>query len=133
MFSELSGGCGDSGADVAVGLLDALGHQREVELGVGLAFEQLSVGSEPPAQVVEVSQHAVVGEQPAVLLERMGVLERRLGSGGVPDVGQERGRANLSGIGDERLAAICRHRLAVDQRRAVGLERAEADAVGLCF
>src|SRR5437763_14853265 len=86
---------------------------------------------EAGADRVELREHAVVGEQAAVLLERMGVLERWLTRRGVADVGQERSRADLLGPVHEGFAAVRSHGLAPHTRRAVGLERAEADAVGL--
>ena len=128
---ELAGRVGDPRGDVAAVLLDPLGHQREVQLRVGRALDERCVIAEPLAQRGQVADHAVVREQPAVLLERVRVLDRRLTRGGVADVREERARADLVGVGDERLAAVRGDGLAIDPRRAVGIERPEPDPIGL--
>jgi hypothetical protein len=121
----------DAGGDVAIVLLDPLGHQREVQLRIGRALDQRRVVPEALAQRREVAEHAVVREQPPVLLERVRVLDRRLTRGGVADVGEEGSRADLMRVGDEGLAAARGHRLAINPRRPVTVERPEPDAVGL--
>ena len=77
-------------AAVAPGLC---GDQREDPFAVRLAGDQsgrAQVG-QAPVQLAESLHHAVVREQPPILLERVGVGHRVRAGAGVPDVGHERG------------------------------------------
>ena len=88
---------------------------------------------ESATQAREVTQDAVVGEQPPMLLERVRVLHARFAGGCVADVGKEGARADFVGTGDERVAAIRGHRLAVDRRRTVLAESSQPDPIRLAL
>ena len=120
----------DRAADVAVAL-DLLGDQREVALGVGLALDQRRGVAELGLDPLRVADHPVVGEQPAALLERVGVLGADRAGRGVADVGDERARGDLARLVRERLVLVGGDRLLEHLRVAVRVERAEPGPVGL--
>ena len=79
----------------------------------------------------QVPADAVVGEQAPLLLERLSVLERYLARGGVADVGEERCRLDLLGLGGEAGVLVGRSGAAVEDGSALRRERADARAVRL--
>ena len=66
----------DARADIAIVGGDLAGDQREEALGVGVAFDECQVIAEVGVERRQILDHAVVGEQPSVLLERVGVAQR---------------------------------------------------------
>jgi hypothetical protein len=68
------GGAGDAGADVAAIGVDVAGDQREESLRISIALHQRVVLAQLGVQTRQVGDNAIVGEQSAALLERVGVL-----------------------------------------------------------
>ena len=121
----------DPGADVAVASVDLACDQREQPLGVGVAFDQAQVVAEVCLERGQVLDHAVVRKQPLVLLERMRVAHLERARRGEADVRDERARADLASLTRELPVAVGRVRLLRHVWLAVGVEPAEASAVGL--
>ena len=69
--------------------LDLARDEREQPLGVGVARDERAVVAELALEPLELEDHAVVGEQPAALLERVRVGDLEPAGGRVADVGEE--------------------------------------------
>ena len=109
------------------------GDQREDPLAVCLAVHQLCRVQvrQPPVQVVQALDHAVVREQPAVLQERMGVLEDVRAGAGVSHVRHERAAPQLVGGRGELSVLPGGDRLLGQRDLAAGGERAHTRPVGV--
>ena len=79
----------------------------------------------------ELLEHPVVGEQPPLLLEGMGVAPLERPSGGEADVGEEPAREDLPRLTGEAGVVVGGDRLLADVRMTLAVEPSEAGAVGL--
>jgi hypothetical protein len=93
---HLAHGCRDPGADVTTGLADRQRDQRKETLGVGVAHHHRPVGTQSCLDPVQVSENSIVGEQTAVLAERVRIHERYVARAGVTQVDQDLGRVEPS-------------------------------------
>ena len=112
-------------------LLDPARDEREEALRVGVALDERAVVAELPVEAIEVSDHAVVCQQPALLLEGVGVLERDRPGRGIADVRDERGRLELARLAGELEILVGGDRLLAHDRETVRVEDAEAGSVRL--
>jgi hypothetical protein len=121
----------DPRTDVPAPGSDLARDQREEALGIGVALDQPAVIAELSLECGQVLDHAVVGEQPPVLLERVRVTQIERARGGEADVREEGPRADLARLAPELRVAVSGDRLLADVRRAVTLEPAQTSPVRL--
>lgn len=74
-----------------------------------------------------------MGEQPALLLEGVGVAQLGRARGGEADVGQEGAGGDLARLARELRISICSERLAAELRGALLVKPAEPRPVGLAM
>jgi hypothetical protein len=84
-----SGGPVDALGDVATVRPDFPRDQREEALRVGISLDQRSILSQFGLECGKVVDHSVVGEEPTVLPEGVGVAVYQIPGGGETHVGHE--------------------------------------------
>src|SRR4051812_14429968 len=121
----------DAGPQVAAGAAGLARDEGEEALGVGVALDERAVLAEVGLERGQVLEDAVVGEQPALLRERVAVAQGHRARRRVAQVDDVRARALLARLLGERLVLEGGNDAAVDVRRPVLAERADPVAVGL--
>ena len=93
---------------------DLARDQREKSLGVGVAFDQAQVVAELRLERGQILDHAIVREQPPVLLERVRVAQLERACGGEADVRDEGRRGDFARLACEAPVAVGGVRLLAD-------------------
>jgi len=104
----------DPRGDVAVASRDLMCDQRKEALGVGVPFDQAPVIAEVHVECGQVLDHAVVGEQPPLLLEGVRVMQIERAGGGEADMSDESSRVDLARLAPEALIVVGGDRLLTD-------------------
>ena len=109
------------------------GDQGEEPFAVGLALHEVRHPQRGQALIepCEATEGAVVGEQPSVLLERVGVGHGVRAGAGIPDMGQERRALQIPCLTREGVVLPGGQRLLGHVGPAFRVEGAYAGAVGL--
>src|SRR3954465_11916087 len=115
----------------AAGAGGRAGDEGEEALGVGVALDERAVLAQMGLERRQVLEDAVVGEEPPLLHERVAVAQGDRARRRVAQEDDVRARALLARLPGERLVLEGGDDAAVDVRRPVLAERADAVAVGL--